>query len=96
MSFPPISPHSFPSHSAESDMGGYVFGHYEGYETWPFQAIGMLIVVLVSTVFIFGVIKPELYDPLASSVERHLSIIRPINKFQPMEEGSSYIEIPER
>lgn len=73
-------------------MGGPIFGHYEGYGTWPFQIIGMLVVVLVCTVFIIGVINPELYYPLASSGERNLSSIRPIGKVS-IEDGS-YVEMP--
>ena len=76
-------------------MGGYVFGNYEGYETWPFQTLGILIVLLVSTVFMVGVINPEIYHPLASSRERNFSSIRGINK-QSMEEGSSYMEMTDR
>lgn len=76
-------------------MGGSIFGNYEGYETWPFQIIGIFVVLLVSILFALGFVKPQVYDLLASSDEKNLSIIQS-NSILSNIADDSYIEMSEK
>jgi len=54
---------------AKNGQGQTQFAHYEGYLEWPFQVTGIIVVGLVSTMFILGSVKPNLYSPIASVQE---------------------------
>jgi len=41
------------------------FGHYGGYELWPYQFLGIICVVLISIVFLVGVVFPDAYKSFA-------------------------------
>lgn len=48
---------------------GIEFSNYEGYPA-PFQAIGILVVIFISSVSVLGFVKPQAYDLLSSSDEK--------------------------
>ncbi len=50
-----------------------VFGHYADYTVWPFQAVGVFVVLLISCVFAIGLKKPDVYQTIASKNEKDWS-----------------------
>mmetsp|Transcript_7645 Transcript_7645/g.10004 ORF Transcript_7645/g.10004 Transcript_7645/m.10004 type:complete len:671 (-) Transcript_7645:438-2450(-) len=44
------------------DQGQYLFGQYGGYPTWPFQVLGICVVLLSLSIVIVGLIIPEVFD----------------------------------
>jgi len=55
---------------AKTDGGNPIFGHYADYAVWPFQAVGIFVVLLVSCVFTIGLGRPDAYQLIASEDER--------------------------
>lgn len=51
--------------AAQTSSGEALFGHYEGYATYPYQFIGILIVSLTLFLLALGFVAPNLYDILA-------------------------------
>mmetsp|Transcript_6076 Transcript_6076/g.7719 ORF Transcript_6076/g.7719 Transcript_6076/m.7719 type:complete len:626 (+) Transcript_6076:127-2004(+) len=82
---------------SETAEGETEFGHYGGYLTWPFQIVGIFVVLLVSIVFLIGSLKPDTYNPLASVDERDLDMsskqATTMNKNG--EVTSHYLEMPQ-
>jgi hypothetical protein len=42
--------------------GESLFGHYEGYVTWPFQVLGILVVAFASLFILVGAIAPVVFE----------------------------------
>lgn len=51
--------------AAKTDDGKSKFGNYEGYVTYPYQFIGILIVALTLFLLALGFVRPDTYDILA-------------------------------
>ena len=49
---------------AENAKRQKVFGHYEGYVTWPYQVLGILCVVFTGFLLLSSLIVPDLYTAL--------------------------------
>ena len=49
---------------AENANGDKVFGHYGGYVTWPYQVLGILVVVFSGFLFVSSLIVPGIYESL--------------------------------
>ncbi len=49
-----------------TNENGTEFAHYGGYTMWPFQDVGMCVVLIVIIVFVIGILMPETYQSLAS------------------------------
>ena len=50
--------------AAENASGDKTFGHYGEYVFWPYQLLGILIVVFVGFLFFSSIFRPELYGSL--------------------------------
>jgi hypothetical protein len=50
---------------SETADGVPVFGGYGGYPKYPYQVLGIIVVVFTLVIFVAGVIFPDLYAPLA-------------------------------
>ncbi len=55
---------------AENSSGQSKFGHYREYSFWPFQVLGLSVVVLVLVVLSAGVVKPDMYVGFTAAYER--------------------------
>jgi len=51
--------------SAKGDDGKSVFGHYGGYDSSPYQVLGIICVASTGMLFLVGVAFPDLYSPFA-------------------------------
>jgi len=51
--------------NSKAASGKPQFGGYGGYETHPYQALGIVVVIFTLLIFIVGVLFPDLYAPLA-------------------------------
>eukprot|EP00566_Odontella_aurita_P007647 CAMPEP_0113593098 /NCGR_PEP_ID=MMETSP0015_2-20120614/38230_1 /TAXON_ID=2838 /ORGANISM="Odontella" /LENGTH=690 /DNA_ID=CAMNT_0000499741 /DNA_START=152 /DNA_END=2224 /DNA_ORIENTATION=+ /assembly_acc=CAM_ASM_000160 len=52
---------------AKNTDGQSDFGHFAGYEPWPFQILGISAVIVVVLVFVVGAVRPRYYDVLVSN-----------------------------
>lgn len=52
-------------------------GNYAGYPMWPFQALGLCILVFIVAAFAIGVAKPDIYRSCASVNEINLKMLEP-------------------
>ena len=64
---------------AENADGESLFGHYEGYVTWPFQVLGMLCVAWVLSILLVGFAMPGLFAP-ADVAHREMKNAQPAEK----------------
>jgi solute carrier family 6 GABA transporter-like protein 1 len=55
--------------ASENSAGETNFWHYGGLPTWPYQVLGMLIVVLTCVLILTGMIFPNAYDMLSAENE---------------------------
>ena len=47
---------------SETATGESLFGHYEGYVTWPYQVLGFVVVCLAAAVVLIGGVMPSVYS----------------------------------
>lgn len=57
---------------SRNELGETVFGHYEAYP-FPFQMVGIFVVVFVLIIFSIGVKRPETLDKIASLGEKPMA-----------------------
>jgi len=50
---------------SKTDDGKNLLGNYGEYYNWPYQTLGILVVVLTLVIFLGGVLFPNIYAPLA-------------------------------
>lgn len=62
--------------STENDEGQSLFGHYEGLETWPFQVLGILLVVFVASLILAGLALPALFEGADLTVGKKLHDVK--------------------
>lgn len=49
----------------DGTSGKIVFGHYSGYDFWPYQLIGIVAVAFAALLFGIGLVIPQVYKPFA-------------------------------
>ena len=94
-----MSHHSFCFlyYSAKTEEGKTTFGHYGGYPAWPFQALGVLPVVLAICVVLVGAAAPRLYagfSPSTSGGKEEDTVEG--GSDEDVEETMNYTELAER
>ena len=78
-----------------TDEGKPVFGNYGGYLAWPFQILGILIVLLAIFVIILGALKPQLFDAFMTRPEQEQGIeLEEANAEKEVNENMDYKELP--
>ncbi len=58
--------------SAKTGEGNSVFGHYSDLESWPFQCIGVIVFLFITSVFVYGIVSPGAFYILSSVDEKDL------------------------
>lgn len=57
------------NYSSKNELGENIFGHYEAYP-FPFQIVGIFLVVLVFIIFLVGLKRPDLFQKVAALDEQ--------------------------
>jgi len=80
--------------AAKTSTGESLFSHYEGYPTYPYQFLGILIVALTLFTMIVGFVRPSFYGFIALPEEENEEAVQ-VEKFDDkVERTEKQIEVP--